>query len=156
MKKILLITVTILSFTLSFGNNNFINHIHENGNIDSLKFVNETDTHAPFDFDYKAYLPKDFNAYDLTTNETDSILMIDEEVDEPFDFDHKAYLPVGFNPSIKFNELYLKDVNWVDEETDETLDFNHKEYLPIGFNPSKELNHLFLNELPWIDEEEID
>jgi hypothetical protein len=126
MKKITLILAVVLSFTYTYSANQ--RAYTKTNQIDSL-YVIEEEADEPFDFDYKAYLPKDFQAYDLTDNETDATQWIDEDTDEAFDFDHTAYLPVGFNPSEKFNTLFLDDIKWVDEEADEALNFDTSLYV---------------------------
>jgi len=126
MKKVTLILAVVLSFTYAHSANQ--KPYTKTNHIDSL-YVIEEEADEAFDFDYKAYLPKDFQAYDLTDNEADATQWIDEEADEAFDFNHKDYLPVGFNPSEKFNTLFLDDIKWVDEEADEALNFDTSLYV---------------------------
>jgi len=112
MKKITLIFAVVLSFTYTYSANK--KAYTKTNEIDSL-YVIEEEADEPFDFDYKAYLPKDFQAYDLYAKDQNNQL-IDEHEDEAFDFDHKQYLPVGFNPSKELNHLFLNKIPWVDEE----------------------------------------
>jgi len=127
MKKITIILAVVLSFTYTYSANQ--KAYTKTNNIDSL-YVIEEEADEAFAFDYKAYLPKDFQAYDLTDNEADLTLWVDENNDdEAFDFDHTAYLPIGFNPSEKLNSLFLTEVEWIDEEIDEAFDFDTKKYV---------------------------
>jgi hypothetical protein len=126
MKKITIILAVVLSFTYTYSANQ--KAYTKTNNIDSL-YVIEEEADEAFDFNYKAYLPKDFIAYDLTDNEADNTLWIDEDTDESFDFDHKEFLPVGFNASEKFNTLFLDKIKWVDEEDDEEFDFDTALYV---------------------------
>ena len=126
MKKITLIFALALSFTNTFSANKYASI--KTNEIDSL-YVIEEEADEPFDFNYKAYLPKDFQAYDLTDNEANPYLWIDENnEDETFDFNPEDYLPVGFNASKKLNHLFLNTVELVDEEEDEPFDFDTKLY----------------------------
>ncbi|NQW37199.1 MAG: hypothetical protein HQ471_09355 [Flavobacteriales bacterium] len=134
MKKSILTLAVVLSFTYTFSANQFAPKKTNINNINDIVYIEEEEADEPFDFDYKAYLPEGFNAYDLTDNEADPTLWIDEDAeDEAFDFDHTQYLPVGFNPNKKFNDLFLEDIEWVDEDTDEPFAFDTKKY----FNKSK-------------------
>ena len=114
MKKTILILAVVLSFTYAHSANQ--KPYTKTNHVDSL-YVVEEEADEAFDFNHKAYLPKDFQAYDLTDNEADISQWIEEDnTDEAFDFDHKDYLPVGFNPSEKFNALFLDKIKWVEEE----------------------------------------
>jgi hypothetical protein len=127
MKKITLILAVVLSFTYTYSANQ--KAYTKTNHIDSL-YVIEDEADEGFDFDYKTYLPKDFQAYDLTDNEVDISQWVDEDdTDEAFDFDHTAYLPVGFNPDKALNHLFLNDVEMIDEEVDTPFDFNTKMYV---------------------------
>ncbi|MCF6212869.1 MAG: hypothetical protein L3J45_02475 [Flavobacteriaceae bacterium] len=107
--------------------------------LDDLVYLNEEEADVPFDFDYKAYLPKGFNPYDLTDNGADITLWVEEEeADESFDFDYIQYLPVGFNPNKELNTLFLEEVEWVDEDEDEAFNFDTKAY----FNKSNSKTYL--------------
>jgi len=126
MKKITLILAVVLSFTYAYSANQ--KPYTKTNHTDSL-YVTEEEPDEPFDFDYKAYLPKDFQAYDLTDNEADATQWIDEDTDEAFEFDHTAYLPVGFNPDKALNHLFLNDVEMIDEDIAEPLDFDTSQYV---------------------------
>ncbi len=125
MKKITLILAVVLSFTYSYSATQ--KAYTKTKPIDSLYIAQEAD--EGFDFDYKSYLPKDFQAYDLSDNEADISQWVDEDdTDEAFDFDHTAYLPVGFNPNKEFNHLFLSTVKMVNEEEDAPFNFDIKIY----------------------------
>ena len=127
MKKITLILAVVLSFTYAHSANQ--KPYTKTNHIDSL-YVTEEEADEPLDFDYKAYLPKDFQAYDLTDNEANPYLWIDvNNEDETFDFNPEDYLPVGFNASKKLNHLFLNTVELVDEEEDEPLGFDTSLYV---------------------------
>lgn len=127
MKKVTIILAVVLSFTYTYSANQ--KAYTKTNNIDS-HYVIEEEADEAFAFDYKAYLPKDFQAYDLTDNEADLTLWVDENNDdEAFDFDYAAYLPIGFNPSEKFNALFLDKIKWIDEEEDEMFDFDTSKYV---------------------------
>lgn len=126
MKKVTLILAVVFSFTYTYSANQ--KAYTKTNNIDSL-YVIEEEADEAFDFDYKAYLPKDFKAYDLTDNGADPTQWVEEAEYVAFDFNHKDYLPVGFNPSEKFNALFLEDIKWVDEEIDEEFDFDTALYV---------------------------
>ncbi len=141
MKKTLLFLTVVLSFTYTFGANQLV---PKKTNINNIVYTGEKTNHPS----------ENCCVYNLTDNETNQTLLIDEG--EPLDFDHTKYLPVGFNPSKEFNSLFLDKIKWVDDVKDEVFDFDRKQYLPVGFNPEKEFNHLFLNKIPWVEEEELD
>jgi len=147
MKRNILFLAVVLSFTYTFGANQLVLKKTKINNI----VCTEEKANQPNHF--KDYLAEDCCIPNLTDNNIDETLLVDEELDEPFDFDHTKYLPIGFTPYKNVKEHSCK---WIDDTEDEVFDFNHKQYLPVGFNPDKKLNHLFLNELPWVDEEEIE
>ncbi|MFK5891127.1 MAG: hypothetical protein QM486_10415 [Flavobacteriaceae bacterium] len=127
MKKTILILAVVLSFTYAHSANQ--KPYTKTNHVDSL-YVVEEEADEAFDFNHKAYLPKDFQAYDLTDNEADVTLWVDENNDdEAFDFDYTAYLPVGFNPSKKLNHLFLDTVKLINEEEDEPFYFNTSLYV---------------------------
>ena len=140
MKKSIFTLVVVLSFTYVFGANQATVNSQKtlDAKIKAMPYIEEEEADEKFDFDYKSYLPKGFNAYDLSDSDISVTDWVEEEEEEeeeadaPFDFDHKQYLPVGFNPSSALNTLFLTDVKWVDEEEDATFDFDTKKYFYIS------------------------
>ena len=128
MKKITLILLSVLSLTFSYSATTIEKKMQIIKPESAILLDDEAD--VPFDFDYKAYLPKDFMAYDLSKNDHVSLVLIYEVLDESLDFNCEQYLPVGFNPKKEFNYLFLNRITLIDDVNyDVAFEFDFEFYV---------------------------
>lgn len=116
-------------------------------NLNEIEFIEEEEE-IDLGFDTAAYLPEDFNPYEVYFD-LNSIEYIETETDIDLGFDTSEYLPEGFNPYA--DPISVESINYI-EEDEFDLGFDTAAYLPEGFSPYEV--YFDVNSIEYIEEEE--
>ncbi|RNC92753.1 MAG: hypothetical protein ED555_06700 [Allomuricauda sp.] len=115
-----------------------------------IDFIEE-ETEIDLGFDTSAYLPEDFNAYEVYFD-LNSVDYIESDTAIDLGFDTSKYLPEDFNAYE--GSFDLTAINYVEDEEIE-LGFDTAAYLPEGFDPYEV--YFDLNTIEFIEEtDELD